>query len=213
MKNSKFVEILKQYEFGNSKGNVHALFKKYSDWFKQSNNNGILKLALADTLKEVIQTNDLRKYDFVLLVIQVFNIDFTKEDKHFELLFSIANSIIKDFKISESRDKRAYLLHQLTDICIHRHDEVNFLAKRKPELLKNLVEKIGKVKYSLTESGLDISLAAYKAVGLIWYLSKEDAKILFEEIYLRHPDETVVDEAEKLIIQLKEEGGYFNLRL
>lgn len=205
MKHSKFDEILNQFEFRN---NGYLLFEKYADWFEESIKDGSLKLALDRTLNEANQNNDLRKYDFALLVIQAFDIDFTDEDKHFELLFSMADLITKDFELSENRDKKSWLLHQLTDICIHYDEEIELIVKRNPKLIPSVVRKIGKVKYQLENYGPQMYFAAYKAVGLIWYLPKKEAKDLLEKVYLTHFDERVIDEAEELIEHLKEEGQY-----
>lgn len=205
MKHSKFDEILSQFEF---RKNGYSLFEKYADWFEKSGKDGSLKLALDKTLNEANQDNDLRKYDFALLVIQAFDFDFAKDDKHFEVLFSIADSITEDFETSENGDKKSWLLHQLTDICIHNDDEVELVAKRNPKLIPSVVRKIGKVKYELQNYGPQMYFAAYKAVGLIWYLPKKEAKDLLDKVYLTHFDERVIDEAEELIEHLKEEGQY-----
>ena len=208
MNHSKFDEMLNQYEFGNKEGNGYSLIEKYKDWFIQNAENGILKLALKNALEEIKQNNDLRKYDFVLLIIQAFSIDFTNEDKHFELLFSIADSITEDFKTSINGDKKSWLLYKLTDICIHYSDEVELVAKRNPNLIPRVVEKIGKVKYESEIYGPQMYFAAYKAVGLLWDMPQEKAKKIIQEVYLKHFDGRVIEETEELIEHLKEEGRY-----
>jgi hypothetical protein len=208
MKKHKFEEILNQYEFGNKEGNGYSLFEKHKDWFKKSAENGDLKLALGETLEEVNQNNDLRKYDFVLLIIQAFGIDFIKEDKHFELLFSIADSITEGFKVSVNGDKKSWLLHQLTDICIHNYGEVEFVIERNPKLIPRVVRKIGKVKYESNGYGPQMYFATYNAVGIFGFLPKEEIQKLLDEVYLNHFDGRVVEEAEELIVYLKDEGRY-----
>ena len=204
----KFDEILNQYQFGNKEGNGYSLFQTHKDWFVENIGNGNLKLDLLKTLEEVKQNNDLRKYDFVLLIIQAFGIDFSKNDKHFELLFLIADSITEDFKVSTNGDQISWLLHQLTDICIHNYDEVELVIRRNLKLIIKVLRKIGTTKYESNGYGPQMYFATYKAVGIFWHLPKEERKKLLNEIYLNHFDERVIEEAEELIGHLKEEGRY-----
>lgn len=208
MNQSNFSEILSQYEFGNKNGNGYSLFDKYIDWFRENAKNGTLKILLKDTLEDIKYSNDLRKYDFVLLVIQAIGIDLSEEDIHFDLLFEIADSITEDFTISADGDKKSWLLHQLTDICIHHGDAIEWLAKRQPNLIPRVVEKIGKVQYESTGYGPQMYFATYKAVGLFWEMPQEIAKRIIQEVYLQHTDVRVIEETEELIGHLKEEGLY-----
>lgn len=201
----KFKEILDQYEFWNKEGKAYLLFEHYKDWFIQSIKNESLKSCLLETLNEVIQTKDLNKYDFVLLVIQAFEIDFSKKDEHFELLFFIADSIMEDFAFSVNGDKESWLLHQLMDICIHHAEEIEKVFRRNAKLIPRVVRKIGRVKYESSIYGPQMYFAAYKSVGLILYMPNNEAKEILNEIFLKHFDKRVVEEANEIIEYLEQE--------
>ncbi len=200
----EYDEILNQYQYREG----YSTFEKYRSWFKENIETGKIRPLLKNTLLEVKKTKSLRKYDFVLLVIQAMRIDFIEEDNHFELLFEIADLITKEFKESQNGDKESWLLHQLTDICIHNDDQVELTAKRNSNLIPRVIEKIGKVKYEPKAYGPQMYFAAYKAVGLFWYIPQEISKEIIQEVYLKHFDKRVVEETEELIEHLKEEGQY-----
>ncbi|MEL7427547.1 MAG: hypothetical protein AAFN81_31440 [Bacteroidota bacterium] len=204
MSPSKYAEILSQYKYREG----YATFKTHDGWFAEHIVNGVLKLLLKNTLVEIKATKDLRKYDFVLLTIQVMPVDFSEEDDHFELLFEIADVITEKFEVSQKEDKEPWLLHQLADICIHNSDQVKLIEKRNPGLISSVVAKIGKVKYQPESYGPQMYFAAYKAIGLFWDMPKERAKEIIQEVYLKHFDGRVVEETEALIEHLKEDGSW-----
>ncbi len=206
MKHQKIEEIFQQYINQNGEKNTNLL-EQYQEWFVESSENGKLQAALLDTLKDILKTKDLKRYDFVLLLIQALIIDFTENDKHFELIFLIADAITEGYTVHTKGDYVAFLLWQLTDICIHRDDELNVVSKTNPKLIPKVVRKIGSVKYELKD-GNPMDFAALKSINLVWYMSNEDAKEILEEIFLNHFDTGVVEDAKEIIQHLKEEGRY-----
>lgn len=207
MKYPKLEEILNQYEFESKKGSAQSIFEKYKDWFTITLGNGELKALLLDNLKDVARTKDLKKYDFVLLIIQAFDINFTENDEHFELIFSIADSLTEDYTTNVKGDKTSWLLWQLTDICIHHSDELDRVSKINPQLIPRVVRKIGKIKYEIRH-GNSMEFAALKSVSLVWYMSDEEAKEILQEVFLKHFDAGVIEEAKEIIEHLKEEKRY-----
>jgi len=198
MEQQNFKVIFEEYSDGYEIGNAYDIFEKHKNWFHINKDNGVLKSVLLEYIKDCLQEKNLKKYDFTLLIIQAFAIDFERTDEHFYFLFLMAALITKDFIFSENGDKRAWLLHQLTDICLHYSDEVDIVVKRKPELVASVVAKIGNIGYNHVNYTSQMYLATHKAIDLICYLDRIVAKKILNTVFLQHFDARIVDEAQEL---------------
>ena len=202
----KLKQIFQQYTYGNEEGNGYKLFDKYKEWFEKAMESKRLNNELKSLLLESIEEIDLVKYDFVLLIVQTFGMDFSENENHFELLFKMADKLTENYQKSTQNEKIPWLLHQLADICIHYYEELEKLSKKDQNLILNVIEKVGKVKYDKQTYGPQMYFAAYKTVGLFWYVDINNSRPVIKNTYLKHFDSRVIEEMEELIEYLKEEN-------
>ncbi|PPK95758.1 hypothetical protein LY01_01351 [Nonlabens xylanidelens] len=189
----------------NNKGDV---FEIYEEWFMLNTRNKTLNFELELFLEEIIISKDLDRYRFALFTIQIHPIDFSKQDKHFELLFIIANSLITSLKDNEQRNNLYWVLYILTDNCIHHSDELDEVVKRNPSLIPEFLKSISKIKYDPNDGQSDIALAVSHSVGLIWHLPINNKRKKIIEAFLNHYDDSVVEEVRELISHLKNDNMY-----
>lgn len=192
-----FDTIFKEYCDGYEEGNAYDVFDKYENWLQVNKDNGVLKSFLLKAIKACLQEKNFKQYDFVLLIIQAIGLRFEEADEHFDLLFVMADLITEDFKFSAEGDRRAWLLHQLADICTHRFDEVANVVKKNSKLVAKVIEKIGNTRYEPLVYGPQMYFAAYKSICILQHLDESVARIILDDVFLRHFDTRVIEEAEE----------------
>ncbi|MDW3650296.1 MAG: hypothetical protein R8P61_24695 [Bacteroidia bacterium] len=188
---NKYNSLYEAYLFGNREGSGYAIFETHKEWFREELHSGRLKLYLKAHLEEVLESRDARKYDYSILLIQAIGIELEPEDDHFELLFKIALGLFTD----QPNKNMGWLMYQLMDISIHHGEEIEKLNQGSPSLAYEVFAEIGKQKYTSTQSGPNMYFAAYKAIWLFQYLRQEESKKLLEEIYMKHFDSRVAEDA------------------
>jgi len=192
MSKDKYNSLYEKYLFGNQEGSGYAIFKTHEKWFREEYQKGRLNLYVKAHLEEVLESWDARKYDYSILLIQAIGIDFSPEDNHFELLFKIALNLLQQKEALKSLD---WMMYQLMDTCIHNGEELEKFNQGNPSLAYQVLAKIGTYPYTPLQTGPQMYYAAYKAICLFQHLRKEESKKLLEEIYMKHFDRRVAEDA------------------
>jgi len=194
MKNLSIEEVFIQYKLNRNKKIIHIFLKQHSDWFKEQDSCGNLRILLLDMLKNAQQKEDIIEVDFVLLIIQAFVVTLKPNDQHFDYLFSYVNAFLGDYWQSGSHD---LFFNQFADVCFHASDEIlENTFQRNPNALKEYLTKIASVDYRASD-GSDIYIAVHKSIPLIHYLNKTDKSQILHSVFLTHFDERIVEEAQE----------------
>lgn len=188
----KYNSLFEKYLFGNREGSGYAIFESHKEWFREEFLSGRLKLYVKTHLEEILEHWDARKYDYSILLIQAIGLEFAPEDNHVELLFKIALNLLKQKEAPKSLD---WMMYQLMDTSIHNGEEIEKFNQGNPSLAYQVLAEIGKQKYTPEESGPNMYYAAEKAIWLFQYLRPVESQKLLEEIYMKHFDGRVAEDA------------------
>jgi hypothetical protein len=154
-----------------------------------TNCKSLLEAALSD--------QDLRKYDFALLILQAVGIISRPGDRHFELLFQFADEQIDQACFEQDEEFVGYLLQQLMDVSIHYGDEIQALFASHTDLAERVLRKIGLMKYLPESYGPNMYFAASKALWLFKFFPQSFSRSTLKSVYMNHFDSRVSEDARR----------------
>ncbi len=196
MKTLKFEEIYNEYV----KSQNSEIICNYCSQIE----NNKLKNELEKFISHALTELNKNKFIFSLYILQAYEFDFKRNEKHLEYITEGIISFLNDVKKNEYKieDDVSYIISEFFDIMNKleiKYDEIIIYPFKE---LPDIVYELSKIKF---KRGSHMETAILKTMNLLNYkLSDFESSIkVLEHIEKNHFDESIKQEASDLLFEIR----------